>query len=196
MALRDAEIRGRILQIFYDRRHNSEWVPISDVDLSGGEPINPRVIANICAQLSEGDLVDWRPHSGEVLIGLGQITAQGIDVVEGTASPSIAVEFNRADRPTEDTIEGISAARIASWERYGVDAIEADLVHNGGHRYVGGPPEVREQAWRWVRYKKQIQNTKDPEVFKLSPTIWGVGVDLRAAYKKFRSRWKQKPPST
>ena len=50
-----------------------------------------------------------------------------------------------------DDLSDISLARVEAWERYGVDAIEADLKNNDGMRYVGGPPEVREQAWRWVR---------------------------------------------
>jgi hypothetical protein len=34
-------------------------------------------------------------------------------------------------------------ARFALWEKHGVDAIKHDLL-NGGHRLVGGPPQVRE----------------------------------------------------
>jgi hypothetical protein len=44
-------------------------------------------------------------------------------------------------------------ARFALWEKHGVDAIKHDLL-NGGHRLVGGPPQVRELAWEWVRKKE------------------------------------------
>ena len=50
-----------------------------------------------------------------------------------------------------DDLSDISLVHVAAWERHGVDAIEADLKNNDGMRYVGGPPEVRQQAWRWVR---------------------------------------------
>ncbi len=45
-----------------------------------------------------------------------------------------------------DDLRDISLARIATWEQYGVDAIEADLKNNNGMHYVGAPSEVREQA--------------------------------------------------
>jgi hypothetical protein len=44
-------------------------------------------------------------------------------------------------------------ARFERWEKYGADAIKADLV-NGGHRLVGGTASVRQLAWEWVRMKE------------------------------------------
>jgi hypothetical protein len=45
-------------------------------------------------------------------------------------------------------------ARFAQWEKLGVDAIEQDLA-TGGHRLIGGPPQVRALAREWVRLKKE-----------------------------------------
>ncbi len=45
-------------------------------------------------------------------------------------------------------------ARFDRWEKLGLDRIKSDLVQTGGIRDVGGPPEVRELAWEWVRMKE------------------------------------------
>jgi hypothetical protein len=45
-------------------------------------------------------------------------------------------------------------ARFDRWEKLGLDRIKSDLVQTGGNRDVGGPPEVRELAWEWVRMKE------------------------------------------
>lgn len=43
--------------------------------------------------------------------------------------------------------------RFERWEKLGVDIVKHDLA-NGGRQYVGGPPQVREQALEWVRMKE------------------------------------------
>lgn len=67
------------------------------------------------------------------------------------------------DNPT-NPIEGIPTDRRSHWERYGWEAIKADLI-NGGFRLVGGPPEVRDQAWLWVRYMEE--KSKAPHVSRI-----------------------------
>lgn len=46
--------------------------------------------------------------------------------------------------------------RFEQWERLGVDRVRADLL-NGGYRLIGGPPQVKELAWEWVRIKENEQ---------------------------------------
>jgi hypothetical protein len=75
--------------------------------------------------------------------------------------------------------------RFARWEKIGVERIKADLL-SGGHSLVGGPPAVRELAWEWVRMKEQ-EALKANEIVALKPTIYGVGIDLRALWRKIRS---------
>jgi hypothetical protein len=46
--MRDADLRGRLLKLFYDRRHNADgWVPASDVDPGGGEFVERQAIAEL-----------------------------------------------------------------------------------------------------------------------------------------------------
>jgi hypothetical protein len=61
-----------------------------------------------------------------------------------------------------DDLSDISLARVAAWEQHGVDVIEDDLKNNDGMRYVGGPPEVRQQAWRWVRAVRAAEAAPGP----------------------------------
>ena len=42
------------------------------------------------------------------------------------------------------------AARYTRWKELGVERVRADLLQ-GGHQLVGGSPEVREEAWSWVK---------------------------------------------
>ncbi len=46
--------------------------------------------------------------------------------------------------------------RFEQWEKLGLDQVKHDLLY-GGFRIVGGPPEVRELAWEWVRMKEAEQ---------------------------------------
>jgi hypothetical protein len=89
----------------------------------------------------------------------------------------------------EEISEVDKRARFARWEGIGVDRIKADLL-DGGHRLVGGPPAVRELAWRWVREKE----AQGGVIFTFKPTVYGVGVDLkllgRRLWRRLRRRLK------
>ncbi len=74
-------------------------------------------------------------------------------------------------------------ARFARWEQIGVDRIKADLL-SGGRALVGGPPAVRRLAWEWVRMKEQEAKRQADEIVTLRPAVYGVGVDLRALWRK------------
>lgn len=83
----------------------------------------------------------------------------------------------------EITEEG-RRARFAQWEEIGLDRVKHDLVH-GGYEVVGGPPVVRKLAWTWVRQKEQEQlKPKPDEILQLKPTAWGIGIDLKALWRK------------
>lgn len=73
--------------------------------------------------------------------------------------------------------------RFARWEQIGVDRIKADLL-NGGHALVGGPPAVRDLAWDWVRMKEREVERRAEQIIALKPSIYGVGIDLRALWRK------------
>jgi hypothetical protein len=96
----DAELRGKLLKVFYDRRHNANgWVPTSDIDTSGGEFVDRQVIGGICSQLAEVGLIEWKPLIGGIegfVIGMAKITATGVDVIDGARPSPIAININPA----------------------------------------------------------------------------------------------------
>lgn len=194
----NAKVRGHLLRIFYDRRLNAGGrVPVSDLELSNHAVTSAEVITSACEHLAEAGLIRWEPVAGGrqgVVVGIGLITGQGVDVVDGLAIPSIAISLPRSgpvpgaggDHP----LQGISLTRIAIWEKHGLEAVEADLTYNNGLTYVGGPPDIIEQAWRWVRFKKTRRQPQPPEILTLKPGIWGISVDLKALIQRVR-RWRR-----
>jgi len=89
--MKDTELRGIILNYFYDRRREKWSVPRPQ-DL--GDSVTKQDILQVCDQLAQHGMLEWtsRGH-GIIKAGLGKITAFGIDVVEEKASPKIKVEF-------------------------------------------------------------------------------------------------------
>jgi hypothetical protein len=45
-------------------------------------------------------------------------------------------------------------ARFEQWEKLGLERVKSDLTQTGGIRDIGGPPEVRDLAWKWVQMKE------------------------------------------
>jgi hypothetical protein len=100
-------------------------------------------------------------------------------------------------KPNDDALAGIDPNRIKYWEDAGVDADEADLKSNNGLTYVGAEQAIP-WAWRWVKYKRKQEQAVEPEILTLKPTVYGVGLDLKAAAKRGKSaiqRLRKKKPS-
>ena len=90
--MKDTQLRGLVLQVFYDRRRESWFLPKqSDIGVS----ISEQDILQICDQLAQHGMLEWRVIKGHGTIkhGMGKINAFGIDVVEREATPDIKVEF-------------------------------------------------------------------------------------------------------
>ncbi len=90
--MKDTELRGIVLQKYYEKRRGPMFTPKpEDFD----EQISFEDILAISGQLGEHGLITWNPIRAVegVQFGLGKISALGIDVVEGAATPAIKVEF-------------------------------------------------------------------------------------------------------
>ena len=91
--MKDTQLRGVILAKYYERRREPNFTPDpSDFD----PPISIQDIFAISGQLGQHGLITWSPlrGTGGPVAGMGQITAFGIDVVEGAAtSDDIKLEF-------------------------------------------------------------------------------------------------------
>jgi len=95
--MKDSELRGYILQYYYDRRRSRSLPAPKAADL--GVEATEQDILHICDQLNQHGLLDWesmesrRKSPDRFLSGIGKINADGIDVVEGNLTPAIKVEF-------------------------------------------------------------------------------------------------------
>ena len=90
--MKDTQLRGIILAKYYERRRGQIFTPKpEDFD----PPIAIEDILAISYQLGQHGLIEWKVlrSLGDISAGLGKISAFGIDVVEGEATPDIKVEF-------------------------------------------------------------------------------------------------------
>ena len=91
----DSELRGVVLRRLYDHRREG-FVTLAEGDFGG--QFSFVELRSICRQLAEKGLIGkWHPTStgSGPTIGIGQITAEGIDVIEGTKSPPISITFDQ-----------------------------------------------------------------------------------------------------
>jgi len=92
--MKDADLRGLVLQAFYDQRHQTTNLGLNQI--IGAVPSERILLANICRQLAEHSLIKWHPigGAGQFVDGVGNITAKGVDVVEGTTHSPITVTLH------------------------------------------------------------------------------------------------------
>jgi hypothetical protein len=88
----DADRRALVLNKLYSVRHSSEWYAMPDhQDIADEDRL---ITVNICRQLSQNGLIEWKRHPSG-LMGMGQITSHGVDVIEGYAHSSIAISVDK-----------------------------------------------------------------------------------------------------
>ena len=86
--MRDDELRGAILQRFYDHRHRG-LLQLADI-LAAVYPAEPLLVASVSERLAQAGLIEWKTSRSMAAVGgLGRITPVGVDVVEGHREPSI-----------------------------------------------------------------------------------------------------------
>ncbi len=93
MAVKDSDRRAVMLKKFYEARHVRGRFISMPVDPTASEE-ERLIAANICGQLAESGLIEWKPLLGPGIEGAGRITSHGIDVMEGNAPPPIAITID------------------------------------------------------------------------------------------------------
>jgi hypothetical protein len=88
----DAEIRGLLLQKYYQRRRE-RLIGLTSRDFDGA--VNEHQIQVIAAQLADHGLIHWRANRGRSGVGggMGTITAAGVDVVEGRTNAPVPMQL-------------------------------------------------------------------------------------------------------
>lgn len=106
----DKELRGIVLNRFYERRRENDqsFIVLTEDDFDEG--INRNEAISICGQLAEkGLLSKWKQNmegSGSTY-GTGKISAFGVDVVEGSATPPIAIKIDRSKHITVSASQNV-----------------------------------------------------------------------------------------
>jgi hypothetical protein len=81
----DSELRGLVLQKFYEKRRDGmSPMPVGEA----GALFDPKVVFDICEQLKQQGLLEWKGLRGSApreIAGMGKITARGVNIIEGTA---------------------------------------------------------------------------------------------------------------
>lgn len=92
--MRDNDLRGEVLEVFYNARTQTRHLEFKA--LLSHLTAQPFDVGRICDQLAEYRLIEWKPiyHMGNVMAGMGSISAQGVDVIEGTATPPISITLH------------------------------------------------------------------------------------------------------
>ena len=91
----DSELRGIILRRLYEKRRENEI----RIDNLQTDQLDFAEIGRICDQLAEHGLIKFKPHRGgrgRILTGYAQISARGIDVIEGTERSPIAIQIDHS----------------------------------------------------------------------------------------------------
>jgi hypothetical protein len=96
--MKDTDLRAIVLQKYYQKRRegHSQWKESDFTDVE--ENLDGSDIFRICDQLAEHGLIDWKPvrSRGGTIGGIGKITANGIDVIEGTSRSPISMTFDHS----------------------------------------------------------------------------------------------------
>ena len=90
--MKDTQLRGLLLEVFYRRRRDDWFVPTAE---EIGVEVGEQDILQVCDQLAQHRMIEWKSLAtfGNVHAGMGKISVFGIDVVEREATPDIKVEF-------------------------------------------------------------------------------------------------------
>jgi hypothetical protein len=99
--MKDSELRGLILQKYYDKRREGwfQWKTEDFNDLPDTVEFDAVDLFRACDQLAEHGLIDWKPvrgHQNQTMGGVGKISASGADVVEGNVAAPISIVLDQS----------------------------------------------------------------------------------------------------
>ena len=147
VSMKDADRRAMILQRFYDERHNSRdgWVKIP-LDPTASQE-EQKIIYNICGQLHQNALIEWKGNSRGTSDGLGKITARGIDVLEGNATSPLAITIDKRTY----SISNAAGVVFGDHNVQGDIRLDANIVFDAIDRSPGTDAEKEKAKALWQR---------------------------------------------
>jgi hypothetical protein len=120
--LKDAEVRGLILQKMYEIRHERHHLTLPDELGLAGFDMNDvwvlRMLGNIGKQLSDKGLIEMHPViNNQYNTGRAWITAHGVDVVEETVASPITVIFDHSTNIHGSSNVQIGQGHSQNWKK-------------------------------------------------------------------------------
>ena len=124
--MKDTELRGLILQKYYDRRREGYFQWSSD-DFKDSTGFDATDLFRVCDQLGEHGLIDWKPLHGQggTIGGAGRISAFGVDVIEEGTQPPISITF---DHSHNVTVTGSSNVQVGNSNIQGITVQIESLI--------------------------------------------------------------------
>lgn len=142
--MKDNELRGIVLQYFYDKREILDIKPDpADLEIE----ITSSKLYDICDQLGQHNLIKWREYltlTGRIPLG-GKITAHGIDVIEGNCKPNIAVKIMQSNT-TNHNINISGSQNVAIGDNNNQNIIDALKCLASAIDASDAKPEAKEEA--------------------------------------------------
>lgn len=143
--MKDSEVRGVVLRALYDIRHEKRN-PAIPRDVPALENIDMNVLSNILRHLKEQVLIDFTPLSGgDMLLGRGNISSHGVDVVEGTIAPPISISM--VDNSTN--VQGSQGVMIGGQGNTQTVALDVEKLFNAIDQAQVSETEKAEAKGLW-----------------------------------------------
>jgi hypothetical protein len=95
--MKDSIVRGRLLRLLCDRRAEGPLAfGAGEGAIAPPGGIDDRAWLHALAELADHNLVRWEPQPSDTgaMLGHAEITASGVDVCEGRATPQITLRFS------------------------------------------------------------------------------------------------------
>jgi hypothetical protein len=127
--MKDSVVRGRLLQLLYERRDEGS-IPFGRLEQAVPPPggMSRRDWLRAVAQLSDYGLIDWTSLEDESgmghLSGFAKINHFGIQVVEGGVAPPIQIVTDKSRRTTVPKQQQAPVATSTSHQRKITQALE------------------------------------------------------------------------
>jgi hypothetical protein len=98
--MRDNELRGVILQKYYDKRRDGffQWTAEDFKDVPNTIKFDAVDLFRVCDQLGEHGLIEWQglqDGKGQTIGGWGKISAFGVGVIEGNAKSPVSITLDQ-----------------------------------------------------------------------------------------------------
>ena len=110
--MKDNELRAIVLEKFYAKRREG-MIQLQAEDFADvKEDLAWEDIHRVCDQLGDYGLINWQAAKGRggmTVAGYGEIKGPGVDVIEGSATPPISMNFDHSV-----TIHGSSNIQVGN----------------------------------------------------------------------------------